>query len=266
MRNLSHTLELVNKVTRIWLGVNNPNNVYCTNATEQSGAHIDVPSHGNSTLELRVTVIGKMSICLAERKLDDRSGLAASMHAPTIASGSGGRRPNRGNGGGRPPGRGPGKVTKKKKEKKKCEACGGGHHVRQCRLFPVIIGGVALAVTRAIATQSSRSRRHPQGPPQQHPRMNSRQRRTARRLAERQQQQQQMQQQQQQMQQQGQQAQEQLGRQEQAPQEQLPQQQSPQAQRPQPSAAMPIQPAPQEPPEGMSWADQMDCEAEKNAQ
>ncbi|GIK07622.1 hypothetical protein Aspvir_003288 [Aspergillus viridinutans] len=189
------------------------------------------------------------------------SGLAASMHAPRGASGSGGKRPRKGNGGRRPPGRGPSKGMKKKeKTEEKCPACGEeGHNLEECRLYGVVFRGIALAATRAIATQSRRppvSRRHTVGMPQQHPRMNSRQRRTARRLAERQRQ----------RQQQGQQAQEQLGRQEQAPREQLPQQQSPQEQRPQHSAELPMRPALQEPPEGASWADQIDYEAEKNAQ
>ncbi|EAW25643.1 uncharacterized protein NFIA_044620 [Aspergillus fischeri NRRL 181] len=40
-------------------------------------------------------------------------GLNASMHAPEGANCSGGRRPNRGNGGRPPPDRGPGKVKKR---------------------------------------------------------------------------------------------------------------------------------------------------------
>ncbi|GFF41156.1 hypothetical protein IFM51744_04712 [Aspergillus udagawae] len=131
------------------------------------------------------------------------------MHAPIAASDSGGRRPDRGKGGRRPHDRGPGKVMKKKKKKeKRCRACGKrGHNAEECRLLSVVFSHLALATTRAIATQSSRSRRPPLGPSQQHPRMNSRQRRTARRLAE------------QALEQLEQQAQEQLGRQQQSPQE-----------------------------------------------
>ncbi|GFF41762.1 hypothetical protein IFM58399_06376 [Aspergillus lentulus] len=43
-------------------------------------------------------------------------GFNANMHASIAASGSGGRRPDRGNGGLRPPDRGLGKVTKKTKK------------------------------------------------------------------------------------------------------------------------------------------------------
>ncbi|GIC94551.1 uncharacterized protein Aud_001880 [Aspergillus udagawae] len=148
-------------------------------------------------------------------------GLSASMHAPIVASDSGGRRPDRGKGGRRPHDRGPGKVMKKKKKKeKRCRACGKrGHNAEECRLLSVVFSHLALATTRAIATQSSRSSRPPLGPPQQHPRMNSRQRRTARRLAERQRQQQLAQLAQQALEQLEQQAQEQLGRQQQSPQE-----------------------------------------------
>ncbi|KAF4218988.1 hypothetical protein CNMCM8980_001384 [Aspergillus fumigatiaffinis] len=182
-------------------------------------------------------------------------GLNADMHAPIAASGSGGRRPDRGNGGRRPPDRGPGKVTKKTKKRKKCLACQKwGHTVEECRLYGAVLRNAALATARILATETRSSPQtsvlatgrssRPLGPPQQHPRMNSRQRRTARRLAERQQQQ----------------AQEQLGRQEQAPQEQLPQQQSPQDQRPQRSAESRMRPAPREPPEGASWSDQIDLD------
>ncbi|GIK07625.1 hypothetical protein Aspvir_003291 [Aspergillus viridinutans] len=81
-------------------------------------------------------------------------GYLASMHAPQGASCSGGRRPDRGNGGQRPPDRGPGKVMKKKKE--------------ACRIY----GG--LLVAQVLATESSRlpvrAHRHPLGP-QKGPRM-----------------------------------------------------------------------------------------------
>ncbi|PKX91773.1 uncharacterized protein P174DRAFT_422925 [Aspergillus novofumigatus IBT 16806] len=173
-----------------------------------------------------------------------KSGLAASMHAPQGASGSGGKRPRKGNGGRRPPRDKP-VVEKRNKTEKRCRACGKkGHTMENCRLYGVVFTNLSMAMTREIATQSGRRRRHPLGPSQQHPRINSRQRRTARRLAERERQQQQQQVQALQVQ-------EQLGHQQQSPQEQHPQH---------------LRPAPQEPPEGASWAEQMDFEAEKNAQ
>ncbi|RHZ60686.1 uncharacterized protein CDV56_103654 [Aspergillus thermomutatus] len=179
-------------------------------------------------------------------------GLDASMRAPIAASGSGGRRPDRGNGGRRPPDRGPGKVMKKKKKAKYCPACRRwGHNLEDCR----ISGGLLLSMTRVLATESTRpqtrvlatgssrppvhARRHPLGPRQQRPHMegpNSREHPEARRLAQR-------------LEQQPQPQQEQQGRQEQAPQEQ----------RPQPSAELPTQPACQDS-NRLEWADEMDLD------
>ncbi|KAF4170957.1 hypothetical protein CNMCM8694_003927 [Aspergillus lentulus] len=182
-------------------------------------------------------------------------GFNANMHASIAASGSGGRRPDRGNGGLRPPDRGLGKVTKKTKKGKKCLACQKwGHTVEECRLYGAVLRNIALSrqgfsllkhvavtQTRVLPTGGSSrppvTRRHPLGAPQQHSRISLRQRRTARRLAGRQQQE----------------AQEQLGRQEHAPQEQ-----SPQDQRPQRSAESRMRPAPRVPPEEASCSDQMD--------
>ncbi|KAF7125447.1 hypothetical protein CNMCM5793_001625 [Aspergillus hiratsukae] len=164
----------------------------------------------------------------------------ASMHVPAAASGSGGRRPDRGNGGRRPPDRGPGNVTKKTKKKKWCRGCQRwGHTLSECRS----LGNAVLATARALAAESSHppvSHRHPLGPRQQRPRMegpNSRERREARRLAEGLWQ----------PQRQERQAQEQQGRQEQAPQEQLPQHHAAQEQRPRPSASSPMRLADQDP-------------------
>ncbi|KAF4165683.1 hypothetical protein CNMCM6936_007636 [Aspergillus lentulus] len=187
-------------------------------------------------------------------------GFNANMHASIAASGSGGRRPDRGNGGLRPPDRGLGKVTKKTKKGKKCLACQKwGHTVEECRLYGAVLRNIALSrrpQTRVLPTGGSSrppvTRRHPLGAPQQHSRISLRQRRTARRLAGRQQQEAQEQEAQEQEAQE-QEAQEQLGRQEHAPQEQ-----SPQDQRPQRSAESRMRPAPRVPPEEASCSDQMD--------
>ncbi|PKX90099.1 uncharacterized protein P174DRAFT_434517 [Aspergillus novofumigatus IBT 16806] len=129
-------------------------------------------------------------------------GLAASVHAPTAGSGSGGKRPDRRDGDRRPPDRGPGKVTKKKKGKKWCLGCKKwGHTLDKCRVYGNVLSNLALSTTRTIAAARSGGRnrvlatggsrpqvggRHPLGPRQERPRMNglnSRERREAQRLA-----------------------------------------------------------------------------------